>query len=176
MSYYEKHNSVSGNWIKSSEVVSGTLAKIKSETTPMTSQFKDKEGNPKMQDVAKIQLKGQKEAMNVNLNRATIEALVDAYGNESRNWIDKMLTVQAEKMIVGGKRVIALYFVPEGYEVNEDESGYMVIRRKGATPSTLSEADKERIKTLREGAQSATSSWDGLDEATDEVNPADIPF
>lgn len=176
MAYYDKHNSISGNWIRANEVVSGTLAKIKSETSPSPSQFKDKEGNPKMQDVAKVQLKGQKDLVNVSLNRATIDALVDAYGNESRNWIDKTLTVQAEKMIVGGKRVIALYFVPEGYEVSEDESGYMVIRRKGNAPSTLSEDAKAKIIAAREGAQNAAESWDGLDATTDDVNPDDIPF
>ncbi len=33
-------------------------------------------------------------------------------------------------MVVGGKRVTALYLVPEGFEVGEDDGGYMVVQKK----------------------------------------------
>lgn len=166
---YEQTSSVSGNWIKSGEVVSGTKAKIKSETKPIPGQFQNKDGSPKNQDVAKVMLQGSTEPVNVAFNRATISALIESYGNDSKNWIDKLLTVQAEKMIVGGKRVTALYFLPEGYEVGEDEGGYMVIRKVGGFKSGLTEEDKATISSAR----TAEQNYNNLDN---KVSDDLIPF
>ena len=150
MAKYSKSVSVSGNWIKGSDVVAGVKAKIKSETNPIPSQFTNKDGTVKNQDVAKVLLQGSKEAVNVGFNRATLNGLVEAFGEDSMNWIDKLLTVHAEKMNVGGKRVTALYFVPEGFELGEDDGGYIVVKRIGESVPTSA--------------------------PTDEINPDDIPF
>lgn len=133
---YTKSVIVSGSWIKGSDVTSGTRAKLVSETVKRESQFKNDDGTPKIQDVAKIQFEGG-EVTNIALNRATIDGLVDAFGTESKDWVGKMLTAQTEKMIVGGKRVTALYLVPDGAEVAEDENGYMIIRRTDSTPNKV---------------------------------------
>ena len=112
---YTKQVSVSGKWVKGSELMTGTKAKIVSETTPMTSQFENKDGTPKMQDVCKVQFEGTTEPANMNLNRATLNGLIDAYGDDSKNWINKVLTVHTEKMNVAGKRVTVVYLLPENY-------------------------------------------------------------
>lgn len=40
------------------------------------------------------------------------------------------LTAETEKIVIGGKRVTAVYLVPEGYELGED-NGYVITRRIG---------------------------------------------
>lgn len=156
MSKYSKSISVSGNWIKSTDVISGTKAKIKSETNPIPSQFTNKDGTIKNQDVAKVLLQGSTEPVNVGLNRATINGLVDAFGEDSINWIDKVLTVHTEKMNVGGKRVTALYFLPEGYEVGEDEGGYIVVQKIGEKPAQVKPTEDSYPQ--------------------EDISPEDIPF
>ncbi len=151
MARYTKAVSVSGNWIKAADVAQGTKAKIKSETNPIPSQFTDKNGAPKNQDVAKVVIQGSPDAVNVGFNRATINGLVEAFGEDSVNWIDKVLTVHVESMNVGGKRVKALYFVPEDFEVGEDDGGYIVVKKIG---------EKTNSQVAPE----------------DEITPDDIPF
>ena len=54
--------------------------------------------------------------------------------------------------MIGGKRGVALYLIPEGYEVTEDAGGYFIVTRKAevATPAAS--------------------------ETKDAINPEDIPF
>ena len=150
---YQKSNFVGGSWVKGSEVVSGSKVKIVSETEPQPSKFTNKDGSVKMQDVAKVRFQGADEAKNMNLNRATINGLVDAFGEDSKKWIGQILTAETLKMMVAGKMQTAVYLLPESYELKEDEGGYMII-----------------INPAKETVQVAPS--DGLDE----VNPEDIPF
>src|SRR3990167_4006379 len=127
MAIYSKQNFVGGAWVRNSEIISETKCKLVSETEPQPSKFKNKDGSVKMRDVAKIKFEGLNDVLNINLNRATINGLVDAFGEDSKNWMGKMLTVITEKIMVGGKRVIAMYLLPEGYEMKDDENGYVQI-------------------------------------------------
>jgi hypothetical protein len=116
-----------------------------SETTHMASQFKDeKTGETKFQDVAKVLFSGDTETKNISLNRATINGLVDAFGEESGDWQGTVLSCETEKMRVGGRAVTAVDLVPEGYERVDDENGYTVIVKKGtqvAAPEELPAID-----------------------------------
>lgn len=132
---YNKSNPVSGKWFKAGDFEEGTKVKLMSETKPTESQFKDeKTGQNKIQDVAKIVAKGSPEAMNIALNRATIDGLVEAFGEDSKDWMNRVLTMEKEKVLVGGKRVNVPYLIPEGYEKAEDEMGFMHITKKGNKP------------------------------------------
>jgi hypothetical protein len=131
MANYKKQTFVGGKWVKAAEIKPGTKAKIVSETTPQSSTFLDKNGMPKTQDVCKVQFQGQTEALNVNLNRPTLNALVDAFGEDSAAWMNRVLTTDTEKVKVGGKTVHALYLIPEGYEKVDDANGYTVIVKEG---------------------------------------------
>jgi len=153
---YEKQESVQGGWVKGADVVSGTSCKLISETKPQQSQFKDKKGNLKMQNVSKIQFE-EGDALNININRASLNALVDAFGTESGDWVNKELSAITEKMIVGGKRVTVVYLVPTGYELKEDEEGFIQIVKEGG--EVYSEG--EEIPTIDVG---------------EEVKGEDIPF
>jgi hypothetical protein len=156
MAEYQKSSGVSGSWLKAADVVSGTKAKLVSECVPSESVW---EGKTIKNNVAKVRLQGDVgEAKNVNVNKPSINALVDAFGSDSNGWIGKLLTAHTEKMLVGGKRVTALYFIPEGYEIKEDEGGYLVI---------------EKIGKVEPPAAAARTS----EPADDYVpNPDDIPF
>lgn len=124
---YSKQNFVGGAWVKGAELANGVKCQIVSETQPQASKFQNKDGSVKMQDVAKIRFQGLNDVLNINLNRATINGLVDAFGDDSKDWMGKTLTVATEKVQVAGKRVTAVYLLPEGYEVLEDEAGYVII-------------------------------------------------
>ena len=139
----------SGAWAKAEELKSGSKAKIVSETKPQESSFLDKQGNAKTQDVAKVRFEGIDEPLNVSLNRATINGLVSAFGEDSVEWQNKVLTVETEKVRVAGVARVALYLVPEGYKKVDDDSGYAVIVKDGEVPA---------------------------EKGNDEINPEDIPF
>lgn len=124
---YQKQTSISGKWAKGSELTGVSVAKIVSETKPIPSSFQDKKGNPKTQDVAKVVFGSDSEPLNVSLNRATINGLIDAFGDDSTAWMNKSLKVETEKVRVAGKAVTALYLIPEGYKKIDDESGFAVI-------------------------------------------------
>ena len=131
MAKYQKNTTVGGAWAKASELGDVKRAKIVSETAPQSSTFLNKDGSTKTQDVCKVQFEGLQEALNVSLNRATINGLVDAFGEDSKLWQGQHLKVETEKMRVAGKAVTALYLIPEGYNRVDDENGYAVITKEG---------------------------------------------
>jgi hypothetical protein len=139
MANYTKQTSVGGAFVKASEVVSGTKCKLITETNPTESIW---EGKTIKNNVAKIRFQNDQEEKNVNVNRPTINALVDAFGEDSNNWIGKVLTAHTEKMVVGGKRVTALYLIPEGYKLTEDMNGYIVIEKEGVTLENINEPEE----------------------------------
>lgn len=152
---YTKTQSVSGNWIKGKDVVSGTKCKLVSETTPVASSFTNKDGTPKNQDVAKIRFQNKDEVFNISINKVSINALIDAFGEDSVKWQGNVLTAITEKVIVGGKRQVALYLVPEGYELKESADGFMYVSKEGDE-----DTKEEKVVEVPE----------------DELDPADIPF
>lgn len=120
MKYSKPSQGVAGGWVKASEITSGVKAKLISEVLPIEGEFG-------MQDVGKLRIQGQEETKNVRVNKPSLGGLIDAYGEDSKEWINKVLTLHTEKMIVSGKRVTALYLIPEGYTLSEDAGGYLVI-------------------------------------------------
>lgn len=153
---YTKNEGIRGAWVKGKDLIPGTKAKLVSETTPQQSQFQNKDGSMKMRDVVKIRFENSDSPLNISLNRATINALIDAFGDDSKNWINKILTVATEKVMVAGKRVTAVYLIPEGYTMEEDENGYMVI------------FDPKKEKE--------TTAPDEIDEVNENIQADDIPF
>ena len=150
---YEPQSNVSGKWAKASELGNVKRAKIVSETKPMPSQFKDeKTGATKTQDVAKVLFEGMSEPLNVNLNRATIQGLIAAYGKDSKDWQNHYLSVETEKMRVSGRNTTALYLIPAGYRKVDDENGYAIIVPEGeaadVTTVPLDEEDEPAVQVL----------------------------
>lgn len=115
--------------MKTGDIANGTQVKLISETTPSQGEFGT-------QNVAKARFKGRDEAVNVRLNKPTINGLIDAFGKESKDWMNHVLTAQTEKAIVAGKRVTILYLIPEGFELREDSGGYMVVLPVGGAKAS----------------------------------------
>lgn len=128
---YNKPSSVRGKWAKGNELFDVRTAKIVGETTKQKSSFLNKDGSKKTQDVCKIEFEGVSEPLNVSLNSASLSALIDAFGEESKDWIGKTLSVETEKMRVAGKAVVAIYLIPAGYKRIDDANGYAMIIKEG---------------------------------------------
>lgn len=133
---FSKTGGVSGAWAKANEIKSGTPVKLITEATIS-------EGEYGSQTVAKARFKGGTEAINLRINKPTINGLIDAFGKDSKDWIGKVMTAQTEKAIVGGKRVTILYLIPEGFELREDDGGYMIIARKEKNTKSFKEPESE---------------------------------
>jgi hypothetical protein len=71
------------------------------------------------------------------LNRATINGLVDAFGEDSKLWQKQTLKVETEKMRVAGKAVVALYLIPKGYKKIDDTNGYAMIVKEGSVKEPI---------------------------------------
>lgn len=141
-------NPVSGAWLDKKVLKTGDVLKLVTEAQEMPSQ----QGG--MQIVAKALVKGgEKEAKNIAVNKPSALALTAAFGDDSINWMDKYLTAHIEKTVVGGKRGIALYLIPEGFEIKEDAAGYLAIVKVGSAVQ-----DDQKM------------------DYPDEINPEDIPF
>ena len=148
---YTKKTGSSGAWIDKDTIENGTLVKIVADTEP-------REGEYGTQNVTKVRVKGAEQSVNANLNQCTINGLIDAFGDDSKDWIGKVLTFQKEKMNVGGRRVTAMYLVPDGYVLSEDEQGYLVISSK--TRQTTNKVD----------------TVDTIEYPEEDINPEDMPF
>ena len=132
----EKTNGMGGSWIDKKELQKGDIAKL-------TTEAKWVEGTNGKQLVAKIRIKGQLEDKNTAINTPTRNALIEAFGEDSNSWIGKHLTVSVESGIFAGKRGIALYLVPQGFEVKEDEGGYIVIGKTGVTLDNINDPEEQ---------------------------------
>lgn len=138
-------NTTTGNWLDKKTLKTGDIIKLISEAKELPSQ----QGG--MQIVAKCKVKGQTGESNISINKPSKNALIDAFGDDSINWVDQLLTAHIEKTMIAGKRGIALYLVPDGYQVTEDEGGYLVITKPNSKTTTVSKEE-------------------------DEIDPDDIPF
>lgn len=127
---YQKKTVTGGKYANKAELYEQGVkrAKIVSETNDEPSQFKDKNGNLKMEATCKVLFQGQNEGLKTRLNQATINALVDAFGGNSKLWMNHELGVQIDKW--PGKKYY-LYLIPEGYKTVENDDGYIDIVKEG---------------------------------------------
>lgn len=137
MTTYQKQEFTGGVWVDKSKLKTGMRAKIVSETNPEPSKWKDDDGNFKTQDVCRVKFEGLNDIVKTSLNRVTINALVDAFGTDSKSWMNKTLTVDIRKL--DGK--VYLYLVPQGYRRTEDTEGYTIIVKDEAPSDVITEAD-----------------------------------
>lgn len=139
---YQSQTTISGGWVDKTKLTNGQRAKIVSEAQPVPSSFMDSKGNAQTQDVARVQFEGQKESVNCNLNKPTVNALIQAFGEDSKDWMGHYLTVEIEKVRVAGVARTALYLLPEGFVKQDDDAGYAVVVRK-ETPLNVIKTDEE---------------------------------
>ncbi len=56
----------------------------------------------------------------LSINQTSINALVDAFGEDSANWVGKKVRVHSIRQNVAGKFIPVYYVAPEGYEMGEN--------------------------------------------------------
>lgn len=145
-----------GAWIDKKSLRNGDKIKIVSEAIEMDNQ----QGGTQL--VAKVRVKGSPEAaVNLSINSATKNALIEAFGDDTASWVDQILTAHLEKTMIAGKRGIALYLVPDNFEVTEDAAGYVVVLPIGASKETP--------------ASQVPKGEDGPDYSAGEVGPDEDP-
>jgi hypothetical protein len=120
-----------GAWVPGEKLVNGLKVKLVSECVKQESRFKNKDGDPKTENVAKVRLQGDEQTYNIRLNWATVFGLVDAFGKESKEWIGKVLTVKVVRALVGDTMRNIVYLIPEGFELGENSEQKLEIRKIG---------------------------------------------
>lgn len=141
-----------GAWVDKTKLTNGTVVKILSEA-------KIEPGQTGEQLVAKVKIKGSEdEAKNIAINKPSRKALMEVYGNNTTDWIGKIFTIALERVVIGGKRSIAAYLIPQGYELSEDNGGYLVVQPVGMEKQDTVEPEPV------------------ADTLEEEINPEDIPF
>ncbi len=156
---YSKRDTSGLKWLSGKDVEKGTRIKITGEMEQRESRFGG------TQDVARVVVSGEGE-FNCNFNATSLNALIDAYGTESTNWIDKIVIAHPEPTTIAGKRVTALYLAPEGYTLTEDDQNRLIIAKlDDGVPGRGRPADTE------EEDEFATQ-----DDDEDEIDVKNIPF
>ena len=154
----EYNKGTSGGWVDSDTVKTGDKVKIVSECTKQESKFKDKEGNFKTENIAKVRFQGADDSKNMRLNWTTIYGLIDAFGKDSKDWTGKILTAHTLDAMVGDTMRTIIYLTAGGFELVKNEEKKMVIQRVGGS---------EEVK------QEESVSGESVEE---DINPDDIPF
>lgn len=128
----EYNKSLGGAWLDADKVVDGSKVKIISETVKRDSQFKDDDGVPKTENVAKVQFVGEDTPVNMRLNWTTIYGLIDAFGKESKDWVAHTLTARVKEAVVGDKVRTIIYLIADGFELVKNEEKKLEIRKVAA--------------------------------------------
>jgi hypothetical protein len=152
----EYNKGTGGAWVDADKLSDGVKVKQVSECIKQESRFKNKDGEPKTENVAKVRVQGDQQTYNMRLNWTTVYGLIDAFGKESKEWIEKVLTVKMLDALVGDKMQTIIYLIPEGFELGKNEDKKMEIRKIGGAGDVVPE--------------------DKIDYPTEDINPDDIPF
>lgn len=135
-----------GSYLDKATLKEGDVAKLVTEPV-------EEEGKFGMQVVASMRIRGDNgEAKKFALNAPTVNALIEAFGEDSKAWCNQLFTVHLEKVRAAGRKGLSAYLIPEGFDYWDDENGYLVLGRKEDKPV----AEEKSTKT--------------------EINPDDIPF
>lgn len=112
MAIYTKKVSVGAFLIKGEDFKDGDLIEIANEGKPI-------EGKYGVQDVFLIKTANGKEG-NTNFNQTSVNNMVDAFGNNSLNWIGKKVKVWGIMSNVQGKMTKVYYFSHPDADIDKD--------------------------------------------------------
>lgn len=111
------------------DIQDGDVVTITNAGTVVTGEFGD-------QTVFEIKTRnGEK---NANFNQSSINILIDAFGDETTEWVGKEVTVRTKKGMFGGKKGIAAYFVTPEWKL--DDFGDLV---KEEAPAKIPNTNQE---------------------------------
>lgn len=116
----DSNNGVEGKWAKAGkDIKDGDRLKLLTAGQITESGFKDDDGTPKQQYVFKILTK-EREEFNVAFNRTSRNTLARGFGQESEDWVGKVVTCFVVKQMVGDGLKNVLYLAPDGWIMTED--------------------------------------------------------
>ena len=125
MAEYQKfEGGPAGKWADKSKLVDVKRAYITNEVKPSASKFLNDDGTQKMQNVGLIKFEGFDEPMNMAINGANINALVDAFGKDSKGWINQKLTVN----VLEGDKGFSVYLIPEGFKRARVDNRVVIVK------------------------------------------------
>jgi hypothetical protein len=128
---YQKKVSL-GSWLKKGEdVKDGDLITIANEGKKTTGEYGE-------QDVFLMKT-GDKEG-NISINQTSINNWIDAFGDDSINWIGKEVKVMVVKQNVQGK-IRPVYYFLHPDTILDDESGEFIIPNKSKEAIPVIEND-----------------------------------
>ena len=134
MSVYKKQVSVGAFLKKGEDIKNGDIVTIANEGKQVDGQFGT-------QDLFLVKTAAGKEG-NVSFNRTSLNCLVEAYGEESRNWIGKQAKVWAILSNVQGKMIKVYYFTHPSAELDEDGGWSLPVQ---TTPPVKDEVTLDQI-------------------------------
>lgn len=175
---YNKTSGTGGPWLDKSQVRNGQRFAILTEAKPIEEVYK---GEPNVRNTVKVKVEGMSEPQNYDLNKPTIAGLIDAFGDDSRNWIGKTLYAHTEKVRVAGRAGIMVILYAEGFKVMDDEGGYAVVvpastpERSAPAPAPVVDQFAAPAYAPEFPAVPQTTSG-GVPYPTEEIRPEDIPF
>ena len=146
MAIHQKVTSVGNFLAAGKDFRDGDMLKIASDGQKVDGKFG-------IQDVFLIKTREGKEG-NLAFNQTTINNMIDAYGNDSIQWVGKVVKAWVVKMMVSGSMKNVAYLSHPKAEMVEDSAGRLTWPIPGAQPV----APK------------------AVEYPTEEINPDDIPF
>jgi len=133
MAVYQKKVSVGQFLKKGEDIKDGDRVIIANEGKRQTGEF-----GP--QDIFLVKLQDGREG-NVSINQTSINNLIDAFGDDSLNWIGKQVKIMVVKQNVQGKIRPVYYFLHPDTEL-DDESGEFIIPDKSRESIPVVESDE----------------------------------
>lgn len=140
---YTKHVSVGEFAKKGVDINNNDLITIANEGKQVQSTF-DPE---KTQDVFLVKLINGEEK-NINVNKTSLNGLIDAFGDESINWVGKQVKVWIIKSNVAGKFVDVLYISHPMAQLTTE--GFVLPQPKSIVPKRAKTFVKE-VEAEEEG-------------------------
>lgn len=131
-----EYNKSAGSWVDVDKVQDGSKVKLVSECIRQESKYTNPDGSPKTENVVTARFQGQDAPVNVRLNWTSIYGLIDAFGKDSKEWVDKVLTVKKREVQVGDKIHDTLYYIPDGFELVKNAEKRLEVRKIGVEEIT----------------------------------------
>ena len=154
MSIYKKRVSL-GNFLKKGEDFKAD------DIIEIANEGVESEGKFGMQDIFLVKLADGKEG-NIPFNNTSINCMIDAFGEDSKNWIGKKVKVWIMLTNIQGKMRKVAYFTHPDAVLN-DESGVFELPGKGPK-------EKEDIPIIEENKPAGGTT------GGEEIDAKDIPF
>lgn len=114
MRILKKETGIGGDWVKVNEdIKDGDRIKILDAGTV------DETGSFGPRKVFKILTTKKKEFI-MSFNQTSLNNLVDGFGEDSEEWVNKVVNVFVVKQMVGDKLRNVAYLAPEGWTMDDD--------------------------------------------------------